>query len=414
MLQQLVNGLILGSVYALLALGYTMVYGIIKLINFAHGDIYMMGAFIGYFLINSFQMNFFVALIVAMLATAILGVVIEFLAYRPLRHSTRIAVLITAIGVSFLLEYGMVYLVGANTRAFPQAIQTVRYDLGPISLTNVQLMILVISLILMILLQVIVQKTKMGKAMRAVSVDSDAAQLMGINVNRTISFTFALGSALAGAAGVLIALYYNSLEPLMGVTPGLKSFVAAVLGGIGIIPGAALGGFVIGLLETFATAFGMSDFRDAIVYGILLLILMILLQIIVQKTKMGKAMRAVSVDSDAAQLMGINVNRTISFTFALGSALAGAAGVLIALYYNSLEPLMGVTPGLKSFVAAVLGGIGIIPGAALGGFVIGLLETFATAFGMSDFRDAIVYGILLLILIVRPAGILGKNVKEKV
>ena len=275
MLQQLVNGLILGSVYALLALGYTMVYGIIKLINFAHGDIYMMGAFIGYFLINSFQMNFFLALIISMVGTALLGVVIEFLAYRPLRQSTRIAVLITAIGVSFLLEYGMVYLVGANTRAFPQAIQTVRYDLGPISLTNVQLMILAVSLLLMILLQVIVQKTKMGKAMRAVSVDSDAAQLMGINVNRTISFTFALGSALAGAAGVLIALYYNSLEPLMGVTPGLKSFVAAVLGGIGIIPGAALGGFVIGLLETFATAFGMSDFRDAIVYGILLLILIV-------------------------------------------------------------------------------------------------------------------------------------------
>ncbi|ETJ01614.1 MAG: Branched-chain amino acid ABC transporter, permease protein [Streptococcus parasanguinis DORA_23_24] len=275
MLQQLVNGLILGSVYALLALGYTMVYGIIKLINFAHGDIYMMGAFIGYFLINSFQMNFFVALIVAMLATAILGVVIEFLAYRPLRHSTRIAVLITAIGVSFLLEYGMVYLVGANTRAFPQAIQTVRYDLGPVSLTNVQLMILAISLILMILLQVIVQKTKMGKAMRAVSVDSDAAQLMGINVNRTISFTFALGSALAGAGGVLIGLYYNSIEPLMGMTPGIKAFVAAVLGGIGIIPGAALGGFVIGLLETFATAIGLSDFRDAIVYAILIVILLI-------------------------------------------------------------------------------------------------------------------------------------------
>ena len=257
MLQQLVNGLILGSVYALLALGYTMVYGIIKLINFAHGDIYMMGAFIGYFLINSFQMDFFLALIISMAGTALLGVVIEFLAYRPLRHSTRIAVLITAIGVSFLLEYGMVYLVGANTRAFPQ------------------LMILAVSVLLMVLLQLIVQKTKMGKAMRAVSVDSDAAQLMGINVNRTISFTFALGSALAGAAGVLIALYYNSLEPLMGVTPGLKSFVAAVLGGIGIIPGAALGGFVIGLLETFATAFGMSDFRDAIVYGILLLILIV-------------------------------------------------------------------------------------------------------------------------------------------
>ncbi|RSJ18116.1 High-affinity branched-chain amino acid transport system permease protein LivH [Streptococcus intermedius] len=275
MLQQLVNGLILGSVYALLALGYTMVYGIIKLINFAHGDIYMMGAFMGYFLINSLHLNFFLALILAMIGTAALGVLVEFLAYRPLRNSTRIAALITAIGVSFFLEYVMVYFVGANTRSFPQVIETVRYSFGPISLTNIQLMILTVSLILMVLLQVIVQKTKMGKAMRAVSVDSDAAQLMGINVNRTISFTFALGSALAGAAGVLIALYYNSLEPLMGMTPGLKSFVAAVLGGIGIIPGAALGGFVIGLLETFATAFGMSDFRDAIVYGILILILLV-------------------------------------------------------------------------------------------------------------------------------------------
>ena len=274
-LQQLANGLILGSVYALLALGYTMVYGIIKLINFAHGDIYMIGAFMGYYLINTLHLNFFVALILSMVGTAILGVVIEFLAYRPLRNSTRIAALITAIGVSFLLEYGMVFFVGANTRSFPQVIKTVRYTLGPISISNIQLMILGISILLMVGLQFIVQKTKMGKAMRAVSVDSDAAQLMGINVNRTISFTFALGSALAGAAGVLIALYYNSLEPLMGMTPGIKSFVAAVLGGIGIIPGAALGGFVIGLLETFATAVGLSDFRDAIVYAILIIILLV-------------------------------------------------------------------------------------------------------------------------------------------
>lgn len=274
-LQQLANGLILGSVYALLALGYTMVYGIIKLINFAHGDIYMIGAFMGYYLINTLHLNFFVALILSMVGTAILGVVIEFLAYRPLRNSTRIAALITAIGVSFLLEYGMVFFVGANTRSFPQVIKTVRYTLGPISISNIQLMILGISILLMVGLQFIVQKTKMGKAMRAVSVDSDAAQLMGINVNRTISFTFALGSALAGAAGVLIALYYNSLEPLMGMTPGIKSFVAAVLGGIGIIPGAALGGVVIGLLETFATAVGLSDFRDAIVYAILIIILLV-------------------------------------------------------------------------------------------------------------------------------------------
>lgn len=275
MLQQLVNGLILGSVYALLALGYTMVYGIIKLINFAHGDLYMMGAFIGYYLINQFKMNFFIALILTMLITAGLGVLIEFLAYRPLRQSTRIAALITAIGVSFFLEYGMVYLFGANTRAFPQALQTVKYNFGPISITNVQLTILGVSLLLMILLQFIVKKTKMGKAMRAVSVDSDAAELMGINVNSTISFTFALGSALAGAAGVLIGLYYNSIDPLMGMTPGIKAFVAAVLGGIGIIPGAAIGGFVIGLLETFSVSFGLSSYRDAVVYAVLIIILLV-------------------------------------------------------------------------------------------------------------------------------------------
>ena len=275
MLQQLVNGLILGSVYALIALGYTMVYGIIKLINFAHGDLYMMGAFIGYYLINSFQLNFFLALILTMVLTACLGVLIEFLAYRPLRNSTKIAALITAIGVSFFLEYGMVYLFGANTRAFPQALETVKYNLGPISVTNVQLTILGVSIFLMVALQFIVQKTKMGKAMRAVSVDSDAAQLMGINVNSTISFTFALGSALAGAAGVLIGLYYNSVEPLMGMAPGIKAFVAAVLGGIGIIPGAALGGFIIGLLETMAITIGLSSYRDAVVYGILIVILLV-------------------------------------------------------------------------------------------------------------------------------------------
>lgn len=275
MLQQLVNGLILGSVYALLALGYTMVYGIIKLINFAHGDIYMMGAFIGYYLINTYHMNFFIALILTMVLTAILGMVIEFLAYRPLRHSTRIAALITAIGVSFLLEYGMVYLVGADIRAFPQSLETVKYNLGPVSVTNVQLTILGVSIFLMLALQFIVQKTKMGKAMRAVSVDSDAAELMGINVNSTISFTFALGSALAGAAGVLIGLYYNSIDPLMGMTPGIKAFVAAVLGGIGIIPGAALGGFIIGLLETFSISIGLSSYKDAVVYAILIIILLV-------------------------------------------------------------------------------------------------------------------------------------------
>ncbi|MGT2774952.1 branched-chain amino acid ABC transporter permease [Streptococcus hyovaginalis] len=275
MLQQLVNGLILGSVYALLALGYTMVYGIIKLINFAHGDVYMMGAFVGYYLISTFHMNFFVALILTMIITAAIGVLIEFLAYRPLRNSTRIAALITAIGVSFFLEYGMVYLVGAEARAFPQAMKTVKYDLGPVSVTNIQLIILAVSIILMLALNYIVKQTKMGKAMRAVSVDSDAAQLMGINVNSTISFTFALGSAMAGAAGVLIGLYYNTMNPLMGMAPGIKAFVAAVLGGIGIIPGAAVGGFIIGMLETLSIAIGLSSYKDAVVYAILIVILLV-------------------------------------------------------------------------------------------------------------------------------------------
>lgn len=252
-----------------------MVYGIIKLINFAHGDIYMMGAFIGYYLISILHLNFFAALVLTMVLTAALGMLIEFLAYRPLRQSTRISALITAIGVSFLLEYSMVNLVGANTRPFPQAIKTEAYDLGAFSVTNIQLIILGVSLFLMLALTFIVKKTKMGKAMRAVSVDSDAARLMGINVNTTISFTFALGSALAGAAGVLIGLYYNSLDPLMGMVPGIKAFVAAVLGGIGIIPGAALGGFVIGLLETIASAIGLSSYRDAIVYSVLIIILLV-------------------------------------------------------------------------------------------------------------------------------------------
>lgn len=273
--QQLVNGIILGSIYALLALGYTMVYGIIKLINFAHGDIYMIGAFVGYYAINILKMNFWIALVFSMIVCAILGVVIEFLAYRPLRNSTRISALITAIGVSFFLEYIMVYFVGADTRSFPQSIKVHTYHLGSISVTNVQLLILVVALVLMVALQLIVKKTKMGKAMRAVSVDSDAAELMGISVNNTISFTFALGSSLAGAAGVLIGLYYNSIEPLMGMTPGIKAFVAAVLGGIGIIPGAALGGFVIGILETLSTAIGLSSYRDAIVYGVLIVILLL-------------------------------------------------------------------------------------------------------------------------------------------
>ncbi|GAB7169854.1 branched-chain amino acid ABC transporter permease [Lactiplantibacillus plantarum] len=239
--QQLINGLSLGSIYALLALGYTMVYGIIKLINFAHGDIYMLGAFWGYYSLKSLHFNFVAALLSAMVICAVSGVIIEYFAYRPLRHSPRITALITAIGVSFLLENGMSYFVGASARSFPQAIKVVTYHWGGLRVSNVQLLILGTACLLMILLELIIKRTKMGKAMRAVSVDPEAAQLVGINLNHTISFTFALGSAMAGAAGVLIGLYYNSIDPLMGMTPGIKAFVAAVIGGIGSVPGASLG-----------------------------------------------------------------------------------------------------------------------------------------------------------------------------
>lgn len=274
-IQQLINGLMLGSVYALLALGYTMVYGIIKLINFAHGDIYMLGAYFGYFFIKVLHLNFFIALILAMAVSAIIGVVIEYIAYRPLRHSPRIAVLISALGISFLLGNGMTYLYGSDQRSFPQAIKTVQYHFYGIQVSNIQLIIAVTSIVLMLLLTYIVKNTKMGRAMRAVSADPDAASLMGININHTISFTFAIGSALAAAGGVLIGLYYNSIDPLMGMTPGLKAFVAAVLGGIGIIPGAAVGGWLIGILETMVQATAFSDYKDAIVYAMLIVILLI-------------------------------------------------------------------------------------------------------------------------------------------
>ncbi|GLX32239.1 branched-chain amino acid ABC transporter permease [Leuconostoc mesenteroides subsp. dextranicum] len=274
-IQQLINGLMLGSVYALLALGYTMVYGIIKLINFAHGDIYMLGAYFGYFFIKVLHLNFFIALILAMAVSAIIGVVIEYIAYRPLRHSPRIAVLISALGISFLLENGMTYLYGSDQRSFPQAIKTVQYHFYGIQVSNIQLIIAVTSIVLMLLLTYIVKNTKMGRAMRAVSADPDAASLMGININHTISFTFAIGSALAAAGGVLIGLYYNSIDPLMGMTPGLEAFVAAVLGGIGIIPGAAVGGWLIGILETMVQATAFSDYKDAIVYAMLIVILLI-------------------------------------------------------------------------------------------------------------------------------------------
>lgn len=274
-LQQLVNGISLGSIYALIALGYTMVYGIIKLINFAHGDIYMIGAYIGFAVTTYMKLGFIPALIISMVLCAFLGIIIEKVAYKPLRNSSRIAVLITAIGMSLLLEYTMMFFVGANVRSFPKVLSDSVLYISNITIKMQQIYIVITTVILMVILQYIVNKTKVGKAMRAVSTDKDAAQLMGIKVDNTISFTFAIGSALAGAAGVLVGVYYNSIDPLMGMMPGLKAFVAAVFGGIGNIPGAMIGGLVIGLLETFVSGYGNSMYRDAAVFAFLIIILII-------------------------------------------------------------------------------------------------------------------------------------------
>ncbi|MGG5255268.1 branched-chain amino acid ABC transporter permease [Neobacillus sp. SM06] len=272
--QQLINGISLGSIYALIALGYTMVYGIVKLINFAHGDVFMVGAFIGFYSITVFHLGFLPALLLSMVACAIFGVLIERIAYKPLRNATRIAALITAIGVSLFIEYGTIYLRGAQPEAYPDGIiptKVIKF-LG-IEINSQSLFILGVSVLLMILLQFIVHKTKIGKAMRAVSHDMDAARLMGINVDNTISATFAIGSALAGAAGVIFGMYYTKIEPLMGIIPGLKAFVAAVLGGIGIIPGAMVGGLLLGVVEALVSALGYSLWRDGVAFVVLILIL---------------------------------------------------------------------------------------------------------------------------------------------
>jgi branched-chain amino acid transport system permease protein len=281
-LQQLVNGITWGSVYALIALGYTMVYGILRLINFAHGDVFMLGAFFAYYAAgwmgvqtHPSAMGALLVLLVAMAGAGIAGYVIERFAYRPVRKSSRLTALITAIGVSLLLENGGLLVFGTNPRLFPQVAAVTRIPLGGgVTVTNVQIIILVVSLLLMGLLRWIVISTKVGKAMRAVSFNRDAATLMGINTDRIISFTFVLGACLAAAAGVLVGLMNPKIDPLMGIMPGLKAFVAAVVGGIGNIPGAVLGGMIMGISEVMVVGYISSSYRDAIAFVLLIAILL--------------------------------------------------------------------------------------------------------------------------------------------
>ncbi len=274
-IQQLINGLHIGSIYALIALGYTMVYGIVRLINFAHGDILMMGAYFGLFSIIALNLPFALAIVVAMILCALVGMFIDVIAYKPLRNAPRISALITALGVSLFLENFFRVIFGAEPKKMPDipSLQGMR-TLGGIQISDVTLLTVLLSVVFMVALQFVVKKTKVGKAMRAVSEDKEAARLMGVNVNKTISLTFALGSALGALGGVLYSVAYYQVEPYMGIMPGLKAFVAAVLGGIGIIPGAMLGGFVMGLIESLSIGYISSRWSNAIVFGILILVLL--------------------------------------------------------------------------------------------------------------------------------------------
>jgi branched-chain amino acid transport system permease protein len=279
LLQQLINGLALGAIYALIALGYTMVYGVLRFINFAHSDVFMVGAFAGYFLARAMPGGSVAAgiaiLLGAMGICALLGVIIEKLAYRPLRGRSTLTVLITAIGVSLLLQNLGQRIFGPNPRSFPALFPVHQFHLGGVVISSAQIMVFVVAIVLLFLLRHIVLHTRIGTAMRALSFNPTAASLVGINNDRVISFTFALGSALAAAGGILYASNYPSIDPLMGTLPGMKAFVAAVLGGIGNIAGAAVGGLVLGLVETSVVGFGGSTYRDAVAFAVLILILLL-------------------------------------------------------------------------------------------------------------------------------------------
>ena len=286
--QQIINGLSLGSIYALIALGYTMVYGILKLINFAHGEVFMVGAYGGYYIATALGVDGYeasgvgfplglalVVLVLAMSAAALLGVTIEGLAYRPVRSAPRLTPLITAIGVSLFLQNAAMLVFSPTPRRYPAILRELRFELGGVIITNIKLAIFVVALLLMVGLKLFVQRTWTGRAMRALSLNIDAARLMGIDVNRTIRATFAVGSALAAAGGILFGLDQITINPLMGVLTGMKAFVAAVLGGIGNIPGAVVGGLLIGLAEQLTAGYLSPDYRDAITFVILVVILVL-------------------------------------------------------------------------------------------------------------------------------------------
>ena len=287
-IEQLINGLNLGSIYALMALGYTMVYGIAKMLNFAHGDIIMVGAYTLSVVMTNLGMSPVVAILVAIVLCSVLGVTVEKIAYKPLRNASPLTVLITAIGVSYLLQSVALLIFGSDKRKVESAITISGMQIGPLTLTGESVITLGLTIIIMIGLTLFIKKTKLGKAMLAVSEDKGAAQLMGINVNKTISITFAIGSALAAVAGVLFVSSYGFVGPYTGALPGIKAFVAAVLGGIGSIPGAMLGGILLGIIESLSKAYISTSLADAIVFSVLIIVLLVKPSGILGKVRMDK------------------------------------------------------------------------------------------------------------------------------
>ncbi|MCI6824335.1 branched-chain amino acid ABC transporter permease [Ruminococcus sp. YE282] len=277
LVSNLINGISLGSVYAIIALGYTMVYGIAKMLNFAHGDVIMVGAYMCFCSMTYLSLPPIVSILIAMVVCTLLGVIVEVLAYRPLRKASSLAVLITAIGVSYLLQNAALLIWGSAPKTFSSVVPFGSVSLfnGDLIITGESIVTVAACVVIMICLTVFTKKSRMGKAMRAVSEDKDAAQLMGINVNKTIAITFAIGSALAAIAGVLLCSAYPALTPTTGSMPGIKAFTAAVFGGIGSIPGAMIGGVLLGVIEIFSKSYISSELADAIVFGVLIVVLLV-------------------------------------------------------------------------------------------------------------------------------------------
>ena len=357
---QLINGLSLGSIYALIALGYSMVYGIILLLNFAHGDVIMVGAYMSWFVMNQLGLGPVTAVCATILTCTLLGVVIEKIAYTPLRSAPRISLLITAIGVSFFLEYTAELVMGSGAKVIPSYYDNKTFYLGKVPLGLTSIITLAVTVLSMLVLTFLVQKTKLGKAMRAVSEDMDAARLMGINVNSTISFTFAVGSALAGIGSVLYCCSYPQATPTMGSMLGLKAFVAAVLGGIGSIPGAMVGGIVIGLCECFVSAIGLSAWKDAVTFAILIIVLLFLALSYMTGNMLS------TYQNKVLMTVGINIILAVSLNVAtgylgqlpLGHAGFMAVGAYTCALFTKYSPLPdGVSFAIGLALGAVMAGL---------------------------------------------------------